>query len=60
MAGEVHDGLNIVAGYVYLDPELIGPAVDEGTLGPGSGWTDSARRDARCVVWPRALERVRS
>ena len=34
VAGEITEGLNIVAGYVYLDPELIGPAVDEGALGP--------------------------
>ena len=34
VAGEITEGLNLVAGYVYLDPELIGPAVDEGTLGP--------------------------
>jgi iron complex outermembrane receptor protein len=34
VAGEVLDGLNVVAGYVYLDPELTGDAVDDGTLGP--------------------------
>jgi iron complex outermembrane receptor protein len=34
VAGEFAEGLNIVAGYVYLDAELIGPAVDDGTLGP--------------------------
>jgi iron complex outermembrane receptor protein len=34
VAGELSEGLNVVAGYVYLDPELVGPAVDDGTLGP--------------------------
>jgi iron complex outermembrane receptor protein len=34
LAGEVLPGLNVVAGYVYLDPRLTGEAVDDGTVGP--------------------------
>src|SRR4029453_5206223 len=34
IAGEVLSGLNVVAGYVYLDPRLTGDAVGDGTLGP--------------------------
>jgi iron complex outermembrane receptor protein len=33
LAGELFEGLNVVAGYVYLDAELSGPAVDDGALG---------------------------
>jgi iron complex outermembrane receptor protein len=33
VAGEIAEGLNVVAGYVNLDPELIGAAVDDGMLG---------------------------
>jgi iron complex outermembrane receptor protein len=34
VAGELLEDLNVVAGYVYLDPRLSGPAVDDGTVGP--------------------------
>jgi iron complex outermembrane receptor protein len=34
VAGEVISGLDVVAGYVYLDPELSGAAVDDGSIGP--------------------------
>lgn len=33
VAGEVTSGLDVVAGYVYLDPELRGAAVDDGSIG---------------------------
>lgn len=34
VAGEVVNGLDVVAGYVDLDAELSGPAVDDGSIGP--------------------------
>ena len=33
LAGELFEGFNLVAGYVYLDAKLSGPAVDDGSLG---------------------------